>query len=251
MSVAPHLDRGQGPVVVLVHGVGAGPDSLRQIADLLAERFRVVVLPRPCGPGGEALSVEDQADRLAEALDALDADGVRLVGISGGATLGLALGIRHPEAVSGLVLHEPLVGAHAAGLNERFQGAAASAALGEEEAMIVVRSVMGSDAWSALGSAGRAASTAEARRWRGEIAAFAAFAPSAAQLAALAAVPLTVTVGGRSDADRRVAAGVLHDLSRAEVVEVPGAGNAPHLDSPGEYARVLLSVLAAPVGGPS
>jgi pimeloyl-ACP methyl ester carboxylesterase len=239
MAGSPHLDRGRGPVVVLVHGVGVGPGSFARLAELLEDRHRVVAVERPAGEGGAALAVVDQADRLAEVLADLGAGDGLLVGVSGGATVGLALAIRHPGVAGALVLHEPLLGRHAAGLHAQFDEAAALAATGIEGAMNVVRTVMGEPTWCALGDEGRAGAWAQAPRWQAEIPMFAAFDPTAAELASLWSQPVLVTVGARSTVERRLAAGVLQNLAGVDVVEVDGAGNAAHLDAPEAFASVL------------
>lgn len=239
MAGSPHLDRGRGPVVVLVHGVGVGPESFARLAELLEDRHRVVAVERPAGEGGEALAVVDQADRLAEVLADLGAGDGLLVGVSGGATVGLALAIRHPGVAGALVLHEPLLGRHAAGLHAQFDEAADLATTGIEGAMTVVRTVMSEPTWDALGDDGRAAAWSRATRWQAEIPMFAAFDPSAAELASLWSQPLLVTVGSRSTVERRLAAGVLQNLAGVDVVEVDGAGNAAHLDAPEAFASVL------------
>lgn len=251
MTPSVPLDRGQGPVVVLLHGVGVGPESFAALAELLEDRHRVVALPRPVGPDGTALSLADQADQLARLLPEVGAAGARLVGVSGGATLGLCLAIRHPEAVGGLVLHEPLVGSLAPGLHARFQGAAARAALGDAEAMAVVRAVMGEPTWAALEPSARRAAEAQAPRWRGEIAAFAAFDPTADQVATLGTRPVLVTLGERSGPERRTAADVLVRLARARLAVVADAGNAAQLDAPAALAALIATPQTVPTGGPA
>lgn len=241
MSSAPHLDRGRGPVVVLVHGVGVGPASFARLADRLEDRHRVVAVERPVGPGGAALDVVDQADRLAEVLADLGVGDGLLVGVSGGATVGLALAIRHPGVAGALVLHEPLLGGHAVGLHAQFNEAAARAATGIEGAMDVVRTVMGEATWDALGPDGQEASRAQAARWQAEIPMFAAFEPTAGELSSLRDQPVLVTVGARSTVERRLAAAVLQNLAGVDVVEVPGAANAAHLDAPDAFAAVLAA----------
>jgi pimeloyl-ACP methyl ester carboxylesterase len=249
MTARPPLDLGQGPLVVLLHGVGVGPASFAHVAELLGDRHRVVCPERPVGPGGAALPVALQADRLVERLEALDAAGGLVVGVSGGATLGLSLAIRHPSCVGALVLHEPLVGPLAPELHQRFLLAATEAAEGDAQAMGVVRAVMGDTAWDALGPAGRAEARAAAPRWRGEVAQFAAFAPQVAELAGLRAIPSLVTVGGRSGPERWAAAEVLRQHAGAEVAVVPDAGNAVQLDAPVAFAHQITSWTAVPSGG--
>lgn len=242
-------DRGQGPVVVLLHGVGVGPESFARVAELLEADHRVVVPGRPVEPGGTALPLSEQADLLAQTLDDLGADGCRLVGVSGGATLGLCLAIRHPDVVASMVLHEPLVGPLAPDLHARFQAAAAQASASDAAAMEVVRAVMGDPTWQALGADGRAASEALAPRWRGEVARFAAFAPSVADLEAIGTHPVLVTVGERSGPERWAAAQVLVRCSGARATRIPAAGNAVQLDAPDAFAALISTTQPVSTGG--
>ena len=73
MTADAPTDRGRGPVIVLLHGVGVGPESFASVAELLEDRHPVVALERPAGPGGAALDLPDQADLLARSLDDLGA----------------------------------------------------------------------------------------------------------------------------------------------------------------------------------
>lgn len=248
MTALVHRDRGQGPAVVLLHGVGVGPESFAPLAELLEDTHRVIILDRPGGEGGVG-PLDQQADKIASAIDAIDATGALLVGVSGGATLGLLLAGRHPQVVTAAVLHEPLVGSLAPALHARFARSAALAATSDDAAMEVVRAVMGAATWEALDPAAQAASIAQAPRWRAEIARFAAFDPGARTLAALAGTPLLVTVGGRSDPDRTEAADVVRRLAGASVAVVPDAGNAVQLDAPEAFARTIATWQTALVGG--
>lgn len=227
---------------MLLHGVGVGPESFDRLAAVLrrgplGDRCRVVAAPRPTGFDGSALTVEEQADRIAA--EQLGSGRAIVVGVSGGATVGVALGIRHPEAVGALALHEPLLGRNVAGLHQQFTEAAARAAESEDEAMTVVRAVMGEPTWAALDAPARRRAEASAGRWRDEIARFAAFDPSPADVASLHGLPVLATYGARSAPVRQQAAAVLASLAGAEVAVVAGAGNAAHLDAPDALARVL------------
>ena len=233
-------DQGQGPVVVLVHGVGVGPESFSALEEALPG-FRVVTVERPAGAGGTALPLTVQADQVATALAAADAAGATLVGVSGGATLGLVLAVRHPWLAPRMVLHEPLVGELAPTLAARFQDAAAHAARGDAEAMDVVRAVMGDHTWAHLGPLARTRSIAAASRWRGEIAEFAGYAPTIGELQEASLVQMLITVGSTSGPERMEAARVLSRFAAAEVAVVPGAGNLAQVDAPGAFARTILS----------
>jgi pimeloyl-ACP methyl ester carboxylesterase len=245
-----HLDQGSGPVVVLLHGVGAGPEAFDRLVAELGDDHRCVVVARP-GGGGGAVPLIDQADAVAAAVETVDAAGGLLVGVSGGATLGLLVAQRHPNLFARHLLHEPLVGPLAPALHARFVDAADRAARSLNDAMGVVRAVMGPDAWEALGPDGQQRSTIEAARWQAEVAAFAAFAPTADDLAAIAPLAVTVSIGERSGPERREAAEVLVHHAAVELATVPGSGNAPHLDGPHALAALVRSVLASPLAAAS
>lgn len=248
MPASVHLDQGSGPVVVLLHGVGAGPEAFDRLVAELGDDHRCVVVARP-GGGGGAVPLIDQADAVARTVEAIGgADGL-LVGVSGGATLGLLLAVRHPQLAGRLLLHEPLVGPLAPALHARFVEAADRAARSLDDALAVVRSVMGPAAWEALGPEGQQRSIAEAARWQAEVAAFAAFAPTVADLISLAPLPITVSVGERSGPERREAAEVLERHAAVALATVPGSANAPHLDAPEALAALVRHVLADPSPG--
>ncbi|HRN85527.1 MAG TPA: alpha/beta hydrolase [Hyphomicrobium sp.] len=87
-------DQGEGPPVVLVHGLGESTFTWHEIAPRLAERHRVVALDlkgfgRSDKPADEAYGADDQAALLSAFLHALDLEGVTLVGHSFGGTVAL------------------------------------------------------------------------------------------------------------------------------------------------------------------
>jgi pimeloyl-ACP methyl ester carboxylesterase len=54
-------------------------------------------------------------------------------------------------------------------------------------------------------------------------------------------VPVTLVVGERDAKFRAIAASMSAALARAEVIVVPGAGHAVHLEAPDAVARVIAS----------
>ncbi len=104
------LDRGHGPPVVLVHGLGG---QIGHFAHSLVERlegdFRVVAFDRPGSgysapaPGG----IAGQAAILTRAIQVLNLGKPLIVGHSLGGAVALALALDHPDCVGGLALIAP------------------------------------------------------------------------------------------------------------------------------------------------
>jgi pimeloyl-ACP methyl ester carboxylesterase len=108
------VERGQGPTLLLVHGLaGQLCHFTYGIVDLLASRYRVVAVDRP-GSGysvrapGSSAALGAQADVLAALIDTLKLGRPVVVGHSLGGAVALALAQRHSERVTGLALIAPL-----------------------------------------------------------------------------------------------------------------------------------------------
>src|SRR5882762_689756 len=96
-----YLDRGTGPVVVLVHGLGGNLRNFYGLVYKLAAGCRVVAVDRP-GSGystvsGEHPTLSAQATIIARFLHRLGLDRPLLVGHSLGGALALALALDHPD----------------------------------------------------------------------------------------------------------------------------------------------------------
>lgn len=108
-AVLHYLDRGAGPVVVMVHGLSGNLRTFYALIDKLAATCRVVVVDRPgCGYSrmicGGPPTLQAQARIIARFLQELRLDRPVLVGHSLGGALSLALALDHPGCVRALVL---------------------------------------------------------------------------------------------------------------------------------------------------
>ena len=116
----PVSDTGDGPVVVLVHGVGIGAWAFAEVAAALAAALAAdhrVLVPHRWGYGSDgavevprSASVAEQVDDLLELLVGRGIGEATFVGVSGGTTLVLALALAAPATVRAAVVHEPVIG---------------------------------------------------------------------------------------------------------------------------------------------
>lgn len=107
------LDVGEGPPVVLIHGLGGQMGNFtHSLVGRLRADFRVVAFDRP-GSGYSTRSPKAppnfraEADTLASAIRALKLDRPLVVGHSFGGAVALALALDHPDCVGALALVSP------------------------------------------------------------------------------------------------------------------------------------------------
>lgn len=104
------LTGGEGPAVLLVHGLAGAPVNWIEVAPALLAGHRVLAPDLPGHGASPALAgggAEAFADALAAVLERLEAAPAVVVGHSFGAHLALLLARRHPALVGGLVLVAP------------------------------------------------------------------------------------------------------------------------------------------------
>ena len=206
------------PRVLLVHGAATTSRVWDRVRDLLREDDVEVVAPDRASSG-------DLTTELA-ALDD-DADGAVVVGVSGGATLGLALA--SDRVVAGAVLHEPAVGSLVPGLLDHVVAGFTS------------RGVPGFGTALYGPSWTPAMAPADPDAVARDLAMFRRFEPAALHPGHGRVV---VTVGEHSPPARHRAARALHDLLGIEVRVLPGTGHFVQHDNPGALVAVVRSVVA-------
>jgi pimeloyl-ACP methyl ester carboxylesterase len=106
-----YLEQGAGDPLVLLHGNGSMIADFKSsgLMDLAAERYRVIAFDRPGyghsdRPRSTVWTADAQADLICCALQRLSISRVILLGHSWGASVTVALALRHPQMVRGLVL---------------------------------------------------------------------------------------------------------------------------------------------------
>jgi 3-oxoadipate enol-lactonase len=98
---------GDGPAVLMVHGLGGTSNFYQVQAQALADRFRVIRVDSAGAgrsPLADGISIESHAEDLAALLDQLGVSGATVVGHSMGTLVVRTLAARHPALVSRLVL---------------------------------------------------------------------------------------------------------------------------------------------------
>ncbi len=266
------VDHGEGPAVVLVHGVTLTSDIwLNQFEDL-ASTHRVIAIDQrghgrsTAGAGGYALT--RMADDLLEVLDHLQADQVVLVGHSMGGMVSLTAATTRPERftarVAGMVLvstssgpvptggrrvPEPLtsgvvsvIGRQLARSEARGNGILPTSA---RAADVAVRAVFGREPSAAdVDFTRRVVAPMSPSALAACIGAIAAHDVST-RLAGIS-VPATVVVGTRDPLTppfhaRRLAQGI----AEAELVVLPGCGHMPMLERRSQVSEVIAGMAAA------
>jgi pimeloyl-ACP methyl ester carboxylesterase len=218
------------PPVVLIHGVGFGPETLAPIATSLHAR---VFARRGYGERAADQPASHVEEHVTDLLLALDRDGVEravLAGISGGATVALAAALTAPERVVSAIVHEPAVGSLAPALR-----ASILAALSTGGGVGLARFLAGERTWHAMPADLRAWAVANSELIEADADAFARFEPHFDTTA-----PLICSVGERSPPARYEVAERLAARTGAPVVVVPGGGHLCQLDAPAAFAELIV-----------
>ncbi|WP_394777685.1 alpha/beta fold hydrolase, partial [Undibacterium sp.] len=109
-----YLDEGNGPAIVLVHGLGGQSGHFSYaLMSLLSSRFRVIAIDRPGSghstrPAAMLARLNTQGDVVAALIQALDLQRPLLVGHSLGGAVALNVALRHAGSAGGLALIAPL-----------------------------------------------------------------------------------------------------------------------------------------------
>lgn len=208
------------PRVLLVHGAGTTSRCWDEVTSLLERAGVDVVAPDRASTG----DLEQEVDALRGL-----AEGALVVGVSGGATLGLALAAGD-ACLAGAVLHEPAVGSLLPGLL-----APMAAAFAEGGAAAFGRRLYGS-AWHESmaptdpGAVGR------------DLAMFSRFEP---QRPRAGQGPVLITTGAHSPPVRHAAAAALAEHRDLTTTVLPGCRHFVQVEAPGVLADLVLARLRA------
>jgi pimeloyl-ACP methyl ester carboxylesterase len=244
---------GDGPPLVLLHGVGTSRVVWRRALPLLAAR-RLVAAPDLPGfgsspPAGRGFALDEVADELADELDRFAP--FDLLGNSLGGAVALVLAARHPERVRRLVLAAPaglsphrrpipaLAGRTGSALIAARRVAGAPLAGSAAARRLLLLGVVADPARLAADDARRMLrGSAGSRRIADGIAAVAG--ADLRPLLSRLAMPVAFLWGAR---DRVIPLRAL--VTDAPVEVVAGAGHVPQVERPREFAAAVERLLAA------
>jgi pimeloyl-ACP methyl ester carboxylesterase len=106
-----YVERGEGEPLVLLHGNGSMIQDFVSsgLIDLAAKKYRVIIFDRPgfgytTRPRSTTFTPEVQADLIHRALQEIGVSRATILGHSWGASVAVALALKYPGSVNGLVL---------------------------------------------------------------------------------------------------------------------------------------------------
>jgi 2-succinyl-6-hydroxy-2,4-cyclohexadiene-1-carboxylate synthase len=260
MSTLAHDSWGQGSPLLLIHGFTGNREAWSHLRGLLGSRHRVLAPDLP-GHGESPLdpdtSFQGTVDQLLQLLDAEGLERVDVAGYSLGARVSLALCLRAPERVGRLILESGNPGLR----RRRDRGERRR----EDSALAEVIERDGLEAfvrrWEALSLFDGLRSLPEDVRTRlrerrlshrpdalaGSLRALSLGAQPSywARLWTVRAPTLLLT-GQRDEKFTGIARAMAAEMPLVWGHVFPGAGHAPHLESPEEWAREVTSFLSAP-----
>jgi pimeloyl-ACP methyl ester carboxylesterase len=106
--VLTYTEVGNGPVLLLIHGMGGSYENWKEVIDPLARRYTVIAPDLPghgrSAPGGGDYSIGALATSLRDLLIALGHESATLVGHSLGGGIAMQLAYQFPELADRLVL---------------------------------------------------------------------------------------------------------------------------------------------------
>jgi pimeloyl-ACP methyl ester carboxylesterase len=248
--------RGSGPAVLLIMGATGDGGHFERLAESLADEFTVVTYDRrgngrsPRPPGWTATSAEEQADDAAALLKTLALAPAAVFGTSLAGVIALCLVLRHPQLVSGAILHEPAFWSLFDDPEDVKRRTAAAVAEGirsggpREGIERFYRFVAGDANWEGLDPELRERVRAGAETYlEVERGAFASYLPDEATLARIE-TPIQLLVGGGSLPEFAQAARRLAPRLGIEITSTPGT-HFGYLDHPVELAETVRPFLRA------
>jgi 2-succinyl-6-hydroxy-2,4-cyclohexadiene-1-carboxylate synthase len=260
MSLLAHAIWGKGSPLLLIHGFTGNRDAWSHLQPLLGDRYRVLAPDLP-GHGESPIAADTTfhgaVDQLLALLDATGLERVDVGGYSLGARVALALALRAPDRVSRLVLESGSPGLrHRRERGERRRDDAALAEVIERDGLeAFVRRWEALPLFDGLRSLPEPLKTGLHERrlshrpeaLAGSLRALSlGVQPSYWARLWTVRAPTLLLSGGRDEKFTGIARAMAAEMPLVWGHVFPGAGHAPHLESPEEWAQEVSSFLSAP-----
>jgi len=240
------LRAGQGPRLLLLHGIGGSATAWNRQMQRLGKSFCCLAPDLPGYGDSPAPSGAGLAPILEAVADLLDDEPAHVFGVSFGALLALALAHHYPQRVRSLVLADATLGRAYLADNEREKWLQGRLALAQSLQKVSVQRA------AEIAAPGTPASVVEEiaqhmRRARPE--GYMAVARTIATTDArpwLASItkPALVLCGESDQVTGALVSQTLADsLPHARLHIIPRAGHAPHIEQPDELAQVVQEFL--------
>jgi len=239
---------GEGPPLVMLHGLSSSSVDWFPVTPMLAARFRLILIDlRGHGLSSLPRSRDYRIKRMAEdvwaVVDHLGLEQTAMLGLSLGGCVTIQSAILHPERLSKIVLVNTFAKLRGTGLKglRRNAGRLVTALQGMDKLATVVASSLFTDP--------EIRAFAEERLRRNDVRAILRTMMGLSRLNLLSdlpkiTAPALVMIGDRDKTvPRRCAEDLLAGLPRAQLVEVADAGHALPFDQPDEFIRHTIDFL--------
>ncbi|MCE9659046.1 MAG: alpha/beta hydrolase [Burkholderiales bacterium] len=245
------LRQGQGPTLLLLHGIGSSATAWRGQMGILGDRFTCLApdlpgygeSPDASAPGLDAI--------VADVADVLDGQPAHVLGVSFGALTALALARQRPELVMSLVLSDATLGRGHLPLEERQRWLRHREGLAND---LAVRSVERAGEIAGRGASAAVIQEIALHMRRARPAGYLGVAHAIAETDArpwLASIRQpTLLLCGEDDrvTGMDVSQTLLDQLAAARLLVIAGAGHAPHIEQPDRFAQAVCEFLQVQAG---
>jgi pimeloyl-ACP methyl ester carboxylesterase len=253
---------GEGPGLLLVHGLGGAKEDFTDHVPALARDYTVVIFDhrghgasdKPTDRG--AYSIDRLATDILEVVDAVGLDRFRLLGHSMGGMVARQIPLRAPERVEALVMMDTS-GGPIPGFDPTLMDAAAEVAFTRGKAalkeLLDLAQVLETPAYKRELAERPGYRAFQERKWAdiseimwGAMAVALAYQPD--DLAALAAAvnfPMLVLVGSQDTPFVAASREMTAAIDGAQLVIIPDAGHSPQFENPGVWIDALTRFLAS------
>lgn len=254
--------RGEGPVVVLIHGMASSSETWVPLLDRMADHARVIAVDLPgiggsSNPGGD-YSLGAQASAIRDLMVSIGVERATLVGHSYGGGVAMQAAYQFPERCERLVLvSSGGLGREVAGLLRflSLPGSEVVLSVGCSDQVMraggaVIRALgriglQPTASTAAIGRSYASLATPEARKTllrtlRAVIGVDGQRVSAADRLGLAGAIPTMIVWGDRDRIIPAAHARAAHELIPGSTLEImPGAGHFPHHDDAARFVRIL------------